>query len=365
MVKKSVCFLLVFLMVFTLALPLKAEANTTTSIQKPSSGNVQDRINQLIKAFPEGSSYFTVNGKACTAHPQGTPQSCNNCEVSRVMTQRLKYPDARGIGTSWTCAAFARFAFWYIFGISITYQGPPAGTTTRINDPKALRKGDFVVFSGHYGIYLEKNSKGENLYYHSNVPAGTSKISYKTTCNKTFLYALRPKSPTVTFDANGGTLPANQRTRTVFMHSQIGTLPTPTRSGYTFSGWYTAKTGGSKISPSTLASTNKTYFAQWSLTPPVRPASPKATVNSSSKITVSWSRVSNASGYQVQRSTKQNGPWTTVTTIKNGTTTSFANTGLSRNTQYYYRIRAYRTVGNLTAYSTYTATISAKTRLLF
>lgn len=45
-----------------------------------------------------------------------------------------------------------------------------------------------------------------------------------------------------------------------------GTLPTPTRTGYTFVGWYTAKSGGTKVSSTTtMGEGNLTVYAQWSV----------------------------------------------------------------------------------------------------
>lgn len=41
-----------------------------------------------------------------------------------------------------------------------------------------------------------------------------------------------------------------------------GTLPTPTRSGYTFDGWYTAASGGTKITSSSTYTT-QTLYAHW------------------------------------------------------------------------------------------------------
>lgn len=44
-----------------------------------------------------------------------------------------------------------------------------------------------------------------------------------------------------------------------------GTLPTPTRTGYTFDGWYTSATGGTKVTSSTTvtATSNQTLYAHW------------------------------------------------------------------------------------------------------
>lgn len=65
---------------------------------------------------------------------------------------------------------------------------------------------------------------------------------------------------TVTWNANGGT--ASESSRQVQKGQPVGTLPTWTRSGYTFNGWYTAASGGSKISASTVVNNNVTYYAQ-------------------------------------------------------------------------------------------------------
>ena len=41
-------------------------------------------------------------------------------------------------------------------------------------------------------------------------------------------------------------------------------LPTPTRSGYKFTGWYTARTGGARITSTTKATASCTIYARWS-----------------------------------------------------------------------------------------------------
>ena len=46
-----------------------------------------------------------------------------------------------------------------------------------------------------------------------------------------------------------------------------GTLPAPTRTGYEFTGWYTAQSGGSKVTGSDAATTagDHTLYAQWEI----------------------------------------------------------------------------------------------------
>lgn len=71
--------------------------------------------------------------------------------------------------------------------------------------------------------------------------------------------------PTVTFNVgyNGGSVtPAK---KVVTSDSPYGELPVPTRSGYAFVGWYTANTGGSKVTADTKVSNpaDHTLYARW------------------------------------------------------------------------------------------------------
>ncbi len=52
---------------------------------------------------------------------------------------------------------------------------------------------------------------------------------------------------------------------TVTFDSAYGSLPTPRRFGYTFEGWYTSGTGGTRITSSTIVKTpnNHTLYAHW------------------------------------------------------------------------------------------------------
>ena len=67
---------------------------------------------------------------------------------------------------------------------------------------------------------------------------------------------------TLTFNANGGTV--SEGSRRVTYGAAYGTLPTPSRSGYTFNGWFTAASGGSQVSSGTkMGASNVTIYAQW------------------------------------------------------------------------------------------------------
>lgn len=66
---------------------------------------------------------------------------------------------------------------------------------------------------------------------------------------------------TVTWNANGGS--CDVATSQVQAGNAIGALPTATKSGYTFNGWFTAASGGSQISATTVVNSNVTYYAQY------------------------------------------------------------------------------------------------------
>jgi len=82
--------------------------------------------------------------------------------------------------------------------------------------------------------------------------------------NNTCTVITNPIEITVTYNVNGGNAlsPGN---KTVIYTGTYGSLPTPTRTGYTFTGWYTAATGGSKVVESTevTSTVNHTIYARW------------------------------------------------------------------------------------------------------
>ena len=76
-----------------------------------------------------------------------------------------------------------------------------------------------------------------------------------------------PPAPTefiVTFDGNGGTPSVGSMTTTDW---KLTSLPSASRSGsYSFYGWYTEKSGGTKITTDTVFHANATVYAHWTYT---------------------------------------------------------------------------------------------------
>ena len=70
-----------------------------------------------------------------------------------------------------------------------------------------------------------------------------------------------PTEFTITFDGNGGTPSVGSMTTT---DQKLTSLPSASRSGsYSFDGWYTDKSGGTKITTDTVFSANTTVYAHW------------------------------------------------------------------------------------------------------
>ena len=95
---------------------------------------------------------------------------------------------------------------------------------------------------------------------------GNSKAStYSHQLETTFTFSKKTctTTKTVQFNPNGGTV--STKSKNVTIGKTYGTLPTPTRTGYDFDGWYTQKTGGTKVTANTSVGTNppNTLYAHW------------------------------------------------------------------------------------------------------
>lgn len=168
--------------------------------------------------------------------------------------------------------------------------------------------------SGNYTVHLyviDKSGNSSKAVYENILAADSYSVSYnmnggtgsiashtKTHGTNLTLTTIKPtgKSFTVTYNANGGTVSTSSKTvsqtftnwntaangsgtaynagatysanASVTLYAQyanpsIGSLPTPTRSGYAFDGWYTSANGGTKVTDSTKVTANTTVYAHW------------------------------------------------------------------------------------------------------
>lgn len=86
--------------------------------------------------------------------------------------------------------------------------------------------------------------------------------------------------------------------------------------------------------------------------------------NSSYKtlIKLTWDKASYASGYRVYRGTSKDGTYKKVAELSRSTNTNFTDKDVSPGKTYYYKIRAYRNLGNTRDYGSYSAKLKASTK---
>ncbi len=129
------------------------------------------------------------------------------------------------------------------------------GKTQSAAESALSDKGFKVSVLENYDSNIEKGK-----VINQNPSAGSNQIKGSTIT----IYVSKGKQPiTVSFNANGGSV--SESSKTVYLSSTYGTLPTPKRSYSTFAGWYTAEIGGSRITDSTTVSnsSNHTLYAHW------------------------------------------------------------------------------------------------------
>ena len=106
--------------------------------------------------------------------------------------------------------------------------------------------------TGRYFMWL--GSDGKLYAPGDNVPADVTTLTVQWTA----------PTYTVTLHANGGSV--SPTSVTTGADGKLASLPTPTRSSYSFNGWYTEKNGGTKVTTDTVFSANTTVYAHWTYT---------------------------------------------------------------------------------------------------
>ena len=100
------------------------------------------------------------------------------------------------------------------------------------------------------------------------------------------------------------------------------------------------------------ATAHSGYTNLSTLTSPTNVSNVVCAARSYNSITLSWNRNTTATGYKLEQ--YKGGKWVQVAQINSNSATSYKVTGLTAATAYSFRIRAYKTSGNVTAHSGYT-----------
>ena len=106
--------------------------------------------------------------------------------------------------------------------------------------------------TGRYLMWLDGN--GNSYEPGGSVPADVTELTVQWTA----------PTYTVTLHANGGSV--SPTSVTTGADGKLASLPTPTRSSYSFNGWYTEKNGGTKVTTDTVFHAKTTVYAHWTYT---------------------------------------------------------------------------------------------------
>ena len=150
------------------------------------------------------------------------------------------------------------YAHWTANQYTITYNanGGTVNTSSKT-----------VTYDSTYGSLATPSLTGYSFIGWFTAASGGSQITESTkvtiTSNQTIYAHWTPIQYTISYNANGGTV--NTSSKTVTYDSTYGSLVTPSRTGYSFSGWFTAASGGSQIIESTKVTitSNQTIYAHW------------------------------------------------------------------------------------------------------
>lgn len=163
----------------------------------------------------------------------------------------------------------------------------------------------------------------------------------------------------VTYIANGGK--AGAKSKTVTYKKAYGKLTTAKRKGYIFKGWYTKRSGGSKVTSKTKVKKKGMIklYAHWQKVKVSKVS--KITVKASKKkVTLKLKKVTGAKGYEITYSLNKNfKSKKKITTTK----TTVNINKLKSGKKYYIKVRAYKTdSAKSKVYSSYSKVKSIKVK---
>lgn len=269
--------------------------------------------------------------------------------------------------------------FWYVSPGSgtMTITAPPATTLSGKAESYDKVKLTWKKVPEASGYMIYRYNSSTSSYEKAAVVNGAGTTSYMDTGRvmaTTYKYYVRA------FKASGGSAaysgPSNKikvKTQST-MTGKTNRTSVPVRKGASTSkgklktlgintgvsitgtsgSWYrvSLKIGGKK----------KTGYIKKSHITIIRKPTLKLSSVSSSKIKLTWDKISGASGYEIQRYNPSKKKYVKIKTIKNGSTVSYTNSKLKSKTVYKYKIRSYKTVKGKKIYSYYCSAKKTKTK---
>ena len=163
------------------------------------------------------------------------------------------------VGGSWQIKTQGRVLVTEVYTVTFdSYGGTPVPPKQEVEYGHAATKPADPTLKGYTFAFWYLGEDEQNATaYDFNTPV---------TENITLTAKWTQNTYTVTFDPNGGNeLAEADKTKAVKIGEAYGELPTPTRKGYNFAGWYTEAEEGTVVTADTTVSamTDHTLYAHW------------------------------------------------------------------------------------------------------
>ena len=161
-------------------------------------------------------------------------------------------------------AVVTLYAVWSGAGYNVRFDsnggtGVMEGQTIQIGETQNLHTNAFA-FSGREFLGWAVESGGDAVYRDGEAVSGLAASNGVTV----HLYAVwRTSDATwrVSFDGNGGSVAPGHWN--VVRGESLDALPTPTRPGHAFMGWWTQRTGDASVTPPFAVTGNMALYAHW------------------------------------------------------------------------------------------------------
>ncbi len=200
-----------------------------------------------------------------------------------------------------------------------------------------------VVYNAQYGSLPTPKRTGYRFQGWYTKSSGGSKItdSKKVTITKGQTLYARWEAKQYTLKFNAGKGKVSQKTKKITYDAKYGSLPNPKRAGYSFQGWYTKSSGGSKITSSKKVTVTKgqTLYSRWKKVSVAKVTISSIKNSSPKKAVLSLKKVSGASGYQVVYADNKNFKKAKKTDVS-GTKVTLKK--LTKGKTWHVKVRAYK-----------------------
>jgi uncharacterized repeat protein (TIGR02543 family) len=237
---------------------LQGDVQVTASFVRAYAVTIDSEITDGTVAVSEVGPFEPGSSVTLTITP-GTDKGLSELWVAGTQVS----PTASGTGYTYTfqiqCDTFVTAKFSPLY--SVTVNDVTGGTISSSLSGKAPA-GTSVTLT----VTKSSGYKLDHLIVNGEIITVSGYTYVFTLLGDTTVSAeYSPGEYTITFNANGGS--CSTSTMTTDRYGKLPSLPSASRSGYNFSGWYTSASGGTKVTTSYEFDQDTTVYAHWTAKP--------------------------------------------------------------------------------------------------